>query len=113
AGEAHSTRFALVLDTRRYVDAVTEDVVAFDDDITDIDADTKRNVRSVIGGPRPHAVLDLSGAGDGVDDTGKFDQQAIAHRLEDASFMTSDCGINDTGSMRFQGPERPHSINAH
>jgi hypothetical protein len=58
-------------------------------------------------------VLDLSGAGDGVDDTGKFDQQAVARGLYDSTLMTGDCGIKDLTTERFEGFQRADLVGSH
>ena len=74
------------------VDAITEDVVAVDDHVAEIDTDPQfetsvRRDRVVDRRDRP---LHLDGAVHRVDDTRKIRQQAVARRADDPSAMCRD-----------------------
>src|SRR6202007_2011518 len=66
------------------VHAITIDVVAVDDDVTDIDADPKL-YPSIFWAARVAFLdlfLNLDRAGDGIHGAPELDQRAIAHELE-------------------------------
>ena len=97
------------------VDAVAENVVAVDDDVADIDADPEhdplvvRNLRVAPG----HLALNIDRAGDRIDDTGEFDQHAVAGGLDDAPAVFGDAGIDDLPAMRLQGGDRADLVGSH
>ena len=76
AGDANAPRFRDALQWRRETDAVAKNVVAFDQHVAEIDADT---VEDALPLPRPVAVgeqlLDRDRALDRRDDGGKLEQQ--------------------------------------
>jgi len=85
------------------IDAVAEDVVAIDDDVADIDPDAEDDAR-VLGHAciaADHAALDYHRAPDRIDDTGKFDQRAIACGLDDTATMTGNRPVNQRTAMGF------------
>jgi hypothetical protein len=45
ARDVNTARLALIFDTRRNVNTITEDVVAVDNDVSDVDTDAKSNSR--------------------------------------------------------------------
>jgi hypothetical protein len=45
ATDVNTARLALIFDTRRNVNTITEDVVAVDNDVSDVDTDAKSNSR--------------------------------------------------------------------
>jgi hypothetical protein len=60
-----------------------------------------------------HFALHLDGAAHGVNDTGEFDQEAVAGRLDDATAVLSDLGIAELSADCPQCGERALLIFAH
>ena len=86
SGDADAAGLTHLLQPRRDVDAVAEDVVALDHDVAEVNADAE--FQPAVLCPRGVAptqiVLDLGGAGDGVGDRGELGQQRVARRADDA-----------------------------
>src|SRR3984957_4398627 len=92
AGDAHPARLTEGLQAGGDVHAVAEDVVAFDDDVANVDPDAEDDaVRlgddSIAG---DHAALDHDRTTDGVDDAREFDERPIAGGLDDAAVVSRD-----------------------
>ena len=60
----------------------------------EFDAFFRRHVRVAIS----HAALNLSGASDGVDYTGKFQQEPVTSQLNKASLMLGDFAVDEFAS---------------
>src|SRR5262252_5017585 len=75
------------LQTCRDIDAVSVDVVAFNDDVTDVDANAKLYlpICGYADIALGHTPLHINGAANRIDDAGKLEQQAIASGLDDAA----------------------------
>src|SRR5262245_54646195 len=89
----------------RQVDAIAVEIVAIDDDVADIDADTEFDL-AIIGDPGiaiMHADLDLDSTARGVEHAAELDEEAIAHHLEDAPAVFRYGRIEDFAAML---PER-------
>ena len=112
-GDAAGARQAL--QSRRHVDAVAVEVVALDDDVAEIDADAELDmpVLGHSGVALQHAALDLDRAARRVEDTAEFDQEAVAHHLEDAAVVFGDGGIEELAAVLLQGTHRPLFISLH
>ena len=120
----------LLRSTARYVDAagvrqrldpggdihpVTIDVVALDDDVTDIDADPEL-YPTVFGAARIvflDLLLDLDRAGDGVHGARELHQRAVAHEFERPARMGRDQGIEEVAPHGLQTGERPGLVDTH
>jgi len=107
-GNANPTRLCDPFETHRNIDPVTIDVVFFDDNITDVNADAKFDplVLRHIGILFRHTVLDFVGASDGIDNAGELDESAVSGVLDNASAMVSDFGIKKRFSKSFQLRQR-------
>ena len=93
-GNAYASGLRHFLQARGDIYAVTEDVVAIDDDIAEIDAHAVQNApifRSP-GFEFGHLRLRFDGISDGSDDAREFCQQSVAHQLDDATAMLFDPG---------------------
>jgi len=104
ARDAQPSRLAQGFQAGGNIDAIAEDVVSVDDDVADIDADAEDDA-PVLGHARitaDHAALNYDSAPDRIDDTGKFDQRAIACGLDDAAMMRGDRSVNQLAAMDFQ-----------
>ena len=96
-GEEHATGRRLTFEPRRDIDAIAEDVVAVDDDVAEIDADTKGN-RFVIRTPAVplgHRLLYGDRALHRIDGAGELDQRAVAHHLHDSPAVRGDGRIEE------------------
>ena len=97
------------------VDAIAKNIVAFDNNVADMDADPEaqrlelRKARIAF----DHAGLDGDGAGDRIDRRGEFKQQAVAHGLNRAAAMRSDQRIDQLATMAAQRPQRSGLIRTH
>jgi hypothetical protein len=75
---------------------VSVEVGALDDDVSEIDANAKRNgaivwlTRISVG----HPLLEIHSALHGVDGATELDQNAIPRQLENATLMQSDQGLD-------------------
>jgi len=58
-------------------------------------------------------ALDFDGAAHRVDDTGEFDQQAVAGGLDNAPAMLGDLGIDELAPVRLQPGERAFLVGPH
>ena len=103
---------AMALEARRDVDAIAIEVAALDDDVAKIDADAQHDPA----GPPArrvcarHPVLQLDGAGDGVDGAGELHQHAVAHHFDDAPVMLGDQRLDQLFARRaFRAASVPAS----
>jgi hypothetical protein len=82
-------------ETHSNIDRVTKDIILFDNNITDVNADAKfdpfvlRHIDILFG----HAALDFVGASHGIDHAGELNESAVPGILHDAAAMISDLGI--------------------
>jgi hypothetical protein len=88
---------------RRDIHAVAEDVVAVDDDVTEVDPDPEPDpaVLGHTGLAIDHRALHLGGAADRVDDAREFRQHPVAGRLDDAAGMLADLRVDELAAMRL------------
>jgi hypothetical protein len=99
----------------RNVNAVAEDVVIVEDDVTDVNAnaefdpDIPRHTRVLTG----HAALYLHRATRCIDGTGELSQHAVAGGLYDAASMQCDFGIDKRLPKRLELGERTFFVSAH
>ena len=77
------------------VDTLAVNVLALDDDVTEIDANAQVNAlvgRCAVIALR-HLFLNSDGAFDSIDDTPEFGQKPVTHELEDAAVVFLDFGL--------------------
>ena len=95
-------------ETHCNIDPVTKDIVVFDNNITDVNADAEfdllvlRHVDILFG----HAALNFVGTLDGVDHAGELGNSAVPGILDNTSVMLSDFGIEKRLSKSFQLRQR-------
>ena len=114
-GDGYAAGFADLLQARRDIDAVAEDVIALDGDIAQVNPNAEAD-GSLVGDavvPLDHTFLNADAAFDGGDNAGKLQQQAIAHRLDDAPAMFGDQGVDQFGAVRAQSAERTGFVRTH
>ena len=103
-GDANTTRLGETFETHSNIDAVAEDIIVCNDDITDVNSDAKfdpfvlRHVNTLFG----HTALNVDGAPNGVDHAGELNESAVPGILDDASAMISDFGVEMRPSERSQ-----------
>ena len=103
------------LQPRGDVDAFAIDVIAFDDDFAQIDADPVANA-SCLGAflfGVGHRCLDLQCTVDGRDDASELDERTVAHELDQAPAMGNDTRIEDFASVDLQPFERAGLVGLH
>ena len=112
-GNANTPGFRDPFKTNRYIDRVTIDIMLFNDDITDVNTDTKfdpfvlGHIDILLG----HAALDFVGTAQGVDHAGELDKSAVARVLDNASAKIGDFGIEKDLSESLQLLHRPFFVN--
>ena len=105
---ADTARLCNPFETHRNIDPITKDIVLFDNNITDVNADAEfdplvlRHVDVLFG----HAALNFVGTSHGVDHAGELGNSAVPGILDDTSVMLSDFGIENRSSKRFQSRQR-------
>src|SRR5262249_15558468 len=97
------------------VDAIAKNVVAVDDHIAEIDADTKlyRARRREVRIAPPHPCLDLAGTLDRADHALELDQQPVARGLDDAPAMPGDRRIDQLQAMGLEPRQRARLVYLH
>jgi hypothetical protein len=63
--------------------------------------------------PGGHALLHLDGAPDRIDGTRKLQEQPVAHRLDRATAVFGDLGIDQIAQMGFQTRQRAVLVEPH
>jgi hypothetical protein len=84
-GNRDTARFGDALDTSCDIDAVAKNVVALDNDVAHVDADSELDRISFITGVRPKLSLNFDGTGHRVHGAREFHQRAVAHQLDDTA----------------------------
>ena len=90
-------------------------VVFLDDDVAKIDPDPEHDPL-FLGCPGislAHSTLHSDRTGDGLNDTRKFDQDAVAGRFDDAAFVLDDFRINEFPAMRSEPSQSASLVPAH
>ena len=116
AREADAARLGDAFQPCGDVDAVAKNVVVFDDNVADIDADTQRDalVLRLSGVALGHAVLNFDGATHGVDGAGELDQDSVAGPLDDAAAVLGDLRVDqEFAPMRLKPRQRAFLIGPH
>ena len=112
----NSTLFGDAFQPRRYIYPVAMNiVVARDDDVAQIDADTEHDPL-ILGRRRialGHPTLDRDCADDSLYDARKFDKNAVAGGLDDAAFVVGDIRIDQLAAMRSEPCESADLVLAH
>src|SRR5438270_766792 len=100
---------------RRDVDAVAMDVAVLDNDVARIDPDAEFDAPVFRRGgiPRPHPALHGNGAGDRLDDARKFDQEAVAGRLDDAALVLGDQRVDQLAAQGLEARQSAGLAAAH
>ena len=108
ARDQHAARLAELLQACRDVDAVAEQVVAFDHHVAEIDADAEDDAAlgrsaGLLRGDTPSASRRRRHR---IDDRAELDDGAVAHQLDDAAVVLGEQRIDDLGAKRLDRGER-------
>src|ERR1700692_2806909 len=96
-GNADTARFCDPFETHCNIDPITKDIIVFDDDIADVNADAKfdpfylRHIDILFG----HVALNFKGAAYGIYDAPELNESAVPGILDDASAMIGDFGVKE------------------
>ena len=105
---------ARAFEARRDIDAIAKDVAILDDDVADIDADTKLD--AVVGEytvvAPGHLALHLDGAAQRIHHTAKLDQQPVAGGFDEAPLVLGDFRIEEFAAQRLEAFEGAALIGA-
>jgi hypothetical protein len=90
-------------------------ISTLDDDVAKVDADPKCDPLLLWcpGIARCHSLLHGESAGDGLDHAGEFYEDPVAGRLDDASAMFADFGVDQFAAMRVQLGESTFLVGTH
>ena len=94
--DRNAARHSNPFEPRGNIDAVTEDIVVVDNDVTQW-MPMRNSIRLACGIVRVllgHAALNFDGTSRCIDGAGKLDQHAVAGGLDDAAAMFGDCGVD-------------------
>ena len=114
-GDADAARLGQRLQARGDVDAIAVNVVAFDDHVAKIDANSENDLWLAQGFIRQGAVgpLHRKRAVYGIDHAAKFDDGAVADQLHDAAVVGSDGRLKDGFPVPLQGGQRARLVGCH
>ena len=105
--DGYSTGIGDAFQAHSYVDAVAENIFAFDDDITKINADAKLDatIPRHIDVSFANFLLNFHGARNRADHAWKFGQDAISGKFDDASLMLRNVLVDYFGSNLIERGE--------
>ena len=114
-GNRDAARFGNALDPRRDVDAVAKDILAFDDDVADVDPDPEldRIGFGATGIVLPKLSLNLDRAGDSVHGAREFHQRAVAHEFDDTAGMGRNHRVDKLTPQGIQPGQSPGLVHTH
>ena len=97
------------------VDAITVNVSVLDDDVAEIDADSELNALCVrdAGIVLGHTLLHCHRAGDGFDNAGKLDKEAVSGGLDNATLVNGDLRIDQLAPVGSEPRECTLLVGAH
>jgi hypothetical protein len=97
------------------IDAIAEDIVVFDDDVADIDANAEldRIGFGATGVVLSNVLLDLDRTGDRVDGAAELHQYAVAHQLDNPARMGSDRRIDEAAPQCLQALQCADFVDPH
>ena len=96
-----STRRRLRFEARRHVHVVAIDVIAIDDDVSEMKAHSEydRLVGRLVAIGFDHGLLEVDGRGERIDGAGELDQPAIALQPDHPSATTNHSGRKTLAEM--------------
>ena len=115
ARDEHAARWTKLLKASRHVNPVTEEIIAFDYHVAEIDPNPKDQpaLGTSLHFMRGDLALNGNRTGDGIDDGVELYQSAIAHEFDNSSLMLAKQGIDHFRSERLDRRERRRLIGFH
>jgi len=112
---AHSAGIGYSFKTSRNIDAIAKNIVVIEDDVTDMNANSKFDpfVLWHVGIPIGHAALDVGRAPRRIDGAGKLDQHAVPGGLDDATAMRGNRRVENGFTERFEHGQRAFFVRPH
>src|SRR5215471_14492308 len=115
ARHADPTRLRKLLQARRYVDTVAEDVLILDDDLTDVDTHTE--VDALVGWHSGiafgHATLHLDRAAHGIYNASEFQEKTVAGGLDNPTVVFGNLRVNKVPPVGLQSRQGATVVTAH
>ena len=110
-----ATRIGKSFEAGSDVDAITVNVSVLDDDVAEIDADSELNALCVrdAGIVLGHTLLHCHRAGDGFDNAGKLDKEAVSGGLDNATLVNGDLRIDQLAPVGSEPRECTLLVGAH
>ena len=114
-GDADPTGLGEGFQSRGDVDTIAVDVVVFNDDIAEIDADSEHDGRLARGCIRQRGAgaLHRKRAIYSIDHAAELDDGAIADQLHDAAVVGGDGWVEDGLSVPLQSSQRARLVDSH
>jgi hypothetical protein len=115
ARHADAARFGKTFQTRCDIDAIAEDIIAIENNIANIDADTKLNSLLILrsGIPFCHSLLNFDGTAQRIYNTAKFCQQTVTSAFHYPTAIFLDFWIKKLATMGFQANKCAFLVVAH
>jgi hypothetical protein len=110
-----ATRIGKSFEAGGDVDAITVNVAVLDDDVAEIDADTELNALCGrdVGITLGHTLLHCHRAGDGFDNAGKLDKEAVSGGLDNATLVNGDLRIDQLAPVGSEPREGTLLVGTH
>ena len=114
-GYCNAARFGQRFDPCGYVDAVSEYIVALDNDIAEMNTDTKPYGVGIcdIGIAFDHALLNFERTFDRSNHGRKFQKQSVAHGLDDTPAVFGDQGFEQFQTVDAKCRQRTGLVRTH
>ncbi|MEY9790128.1 hypothetical protein ABIE77_004687 [Sinorhizobium fredii] len=102
------------LEARGDGNAIAMDVVVFDNDVAEVNADTQfQALGAALFVVLRHHLLDCHGAADGIDNARELRQQSVARLLYDPAAMRGDCREDQGAAAGLQRAEGSRLVEPH
>ena len=114
-GQADPAGLGNALKASGDIDAVAEDIIVVDDDVSDVypnaelDPEVLRHTVVLFS----HAVLDSDRTARSIHRASEFNQHAVAGGFDDPAAMGGDGGVDEGRSNRFEPGQRAFLVDAH
>jgi hypothetical protein len=114
-GDANTARLSETFEAGRNVDTVAVNILTLNDHVAEVNSDSKEHflVMGCTILARRHAVLDISGTLNGIDDTTELDKEPVAHGLHKSTSMLGHGGMNDFIELVVEAHPRAGLIDTH
>ena len=113
--DVYTTLLGESLQTRCDVDTIAKYIIALDDHVAKVDANTKHNSTAVrnIGIAHSHAALNSKAALHSINGACEFDQQAVTHLLYEPPMKSGYRRVDELTVMAMKGRQRSGFVGSH